>query len=106
MNRRCRTDDQRNEAEAKNAKLSPPKVIYLGKRIGWLDSARMPSRIHRTVDEGITTVCGHNCGEMFATEWKQWILGKSSEIPRRRSGLSNFCKVCFKETNHNISWFE
>lgn len=88
-----------------------------GKRIGWLDSVRMPSRIHRTTDEGVTTVCGHECGAMFESlplsiflkdsfKEPQWVLARPDSIPRRKHGRSNFCKVCFKATNHTIPWFE
>jgi hypothetical protein len=59
------------------------------KRIAWLDSANMPSHIHKTYDGGVTTVCGHK-----PRSEKNWTI--TDDIPRKRGGFSNYCRVCFK----------
>lgn len=70
-----------------------------GQRIGWLDSTRAPSHIHRTVDGGVTTVCGHPVLEMTQdTTYRgdgspRWVV--SSDIPRGIKGSSRYCPTCF-----------
>lgn len=76
--------------------------IYIGgNRIGWLDSSRMPSHIHRTVDGGQTTVCGHTPRnpEYEATAWKI-----TRNIPRKKHGMSNFCRTCFQKGGKTLPW--
>ena len=59
------------------------------KRIGWLDSANMPARIHMTLDDGETTVCGHK-----PRSEKNWKI--TDKVPRKTMGFSQYCRVCFK----------
>lgn len=78
-----------------------------GKRIGWFDSTRNPSRIHRTIDEGVTTVCGHPVRKM--TEQKRefgdarWVI--SDTVPRRIYGESRYCRVCFKDGGKALPFY-
>lgn len=147
MTNKCRTDDQRNVDEAKNARLSPSKVerktlaaglVFQSPTGTWrietitvfkdldgnlastvtiLSTDNSTRKVVDALDilksfekglskEVVTTVCGHDCGAQFKTPWKQWILGNSDNIPRKRHGRSNFCIVCFKATNHNLPWYE
>ena len=69
-----------------------------GNRIGWLDSCLMPSHIHRTVDDGFSTVCGHEA----LTE--NWIITK--DIPVKIKGVSRYCRVCFKNGGKTLPWIE
>ena len=66
-----------------------------GHRIGWLDSVRMPSHIHRTVDSGKTTICGHVPAD------HDWIL---AEVPRKKLGYSRYCRTCFKDGGKSLPW--
>lgn len=68
----------------------------VGKKVSWLDSCRMPARIHRILD-GSTTVCGYD----FVSGMHDWIL---SRVPKRIRGQSRYCKICFNNTSHNIQW--
>ena len=72
------------------------------KRIAWLDSCRMPSTIHKTADEGKTTVCGHPCGQNH--EQGHWQI--TSDVPRKRHGRSNYCTVCFADGGKTLPWLE
>lgn len=78
----------------------PKKISVEGKRIGWLDSVRMPAHIHRTTDEGQTTVCGHPCGENFASG--RWVM--DSTVPRKIRGQSQYCRICFKNGGKTLPW--
>jgi hypothetical protein len=70
------------------------------RRIGWLDSCDMPARIHLTNDNGITTICGHECGKMFICgRWKC-----NSNVPRKIQGQSRYCRVCFKKGGKSLPW--
>lgn len=72
-----------------------------GNRIGWLDSCNMPSHIHRTINGGQTTVCGHTPRnpEYEATEWKI-----TRNIPKKKHGISNFCRECFQNGGKTLLW--
>lgn len=71
-------------------------------RIGWQDSCNMPARIHLTKDNGITTICGHNCGYQF--EIGRWKL--DSNVPKHIKGTSRYCKVCFKHCGKNLPFLK
>jgi len=82
------------------------------KRIGWLDTARMPSSIHKTLDDGATTVCGYT-PRQAATVSKTmrhgelepaWVI--DSSIPRKILGLSRYCKTCFQDGGKSAPWVE
>lgn len=64
-------------------------------RIGWLDSCRMPSRVHCTAD-GVNTYCNHD------TSGGKWIIQK---VPTRTRGQSRYCRVCFKDQPKNLDWW-
>jgi hypothetical protein len=67
-----------------------------GYRIGWLDSCRMPARIHRTYD-GKVTICGHDPPN------HNWIL---SNVPHRIRGVSRYCRTCFAGVKKkSLPWF-
>lgn len=72
-----------------------------GFRVGWLDSVRMFSHLHRTID-GMTTICGHPFIENSNST--RWILKK---IPGEIRGNSRYCKVCFSGVKHKkqVPWF-
>lgn len=71
-----------------------------GFRIGWLDSCRMPSRIHRTLD-GIQTICCHPYKEnIISGRWVQ-----INEVPRHAYGQRRYCRTCFKKGGKTIPWF-
>lgn len=72
------------------------------KRIGWLDSANMPSHIHKTLDDGITTVCGHD--PRYKSTIKRWTI--DSTIPRKIKGTSRYCKICFADGGKSLPWIE
>jgi hypothetical protein len=69
-------------------------------RIGWLDSARLPSRIHATQDSGETTVCGYH--PMSAHQAHRWVI--VTDVPRKIRGVSRYCKVCFHYVKKNEPW--
>lgn len=80
------------------------------KRIAWLDSCRMPSRIHATID-GLNTICGHPFDENFKKDVqnihtssieKLWV--KSNDVPRKANGYTRYCLVCFKNSKRGIDW--
>jgi hypothetical protein len=75
--------------------LKQRKHEVFGHRIGWLDSARMPSRVHRTIDCGETTVCGHVPAD------NDWIL---AEVPRKNHGYSRYCRTCFQQGGKALPW--
>lgn len=64
-------------------------------RIAWLDSADMASHIHRTLDGGETTVCGH-----APKSEKNWKI--TSQVPRSIAGRDRHCKTCFKGVKKSI----
>jgi hypothetical protein len=64
-------------------------------RIGWLDSVGQPSHIHKTTDEGRTTLCGHSPRE--ESLWKI-----TDEIPRKIKGRSNYCLICFEKGKKSL----
>ena len=67
----------------------------LRRKIGWLDSAGMPSHTHLT-DDGVDTICG---------EHDEYIAGRQLVMtPKRTQGRSNFCRRCFKEGGKSLSW--
>ena len=76
------------------------------KRIAWLDSTRMPSRIHATID-GENTICGHPFNEKFKENdifhnrprWE-----KCNDVPRSYGGLTRYCKECFKNSKKSLEW--
>jgi len=79
-----------------------------GMRIGWLDSTRAPSHIHRTIDNGVTTVCGHPVKEMTETHdplfnRPRWAVDPN--IPRSIHGRSRYCVTCFKHGGKTIPFF-
>lgn len=67
-------------------------------RIGWLDSCRMNSKIHATMDKE-NTICGHSFLEKHRT--KRWIIQR---VPTKSRGSSRYCKTCFKNGNKNSKW--
>ena len=67
------------------------------KRISWLDSCNMPSRIHLTLD-GIDTLC-KNHSEYIKNR-------KLARSGNKRCGTSNYCSVCFKNKKHSFVWDE
>lgn len=67
------------------------------KKIAWLDSCGMDSHIHATKD-GVDTVCGRHGGYIA-----QRTLFR---VASKRSGSSNFCRVCFQDTKKSIPWDE
>lgn len=71
-------------------------MLVEGFKIGWLDSARMPSRIHRTTSEDGTTACGHKT----ATE-TNWTL---RQVPAQSLGHSRFCRICFEHGGKSLPW--
>jgi len=77
------------------------KLYVGGNRIGWLDSTKTPSHIHRTVDGGQTTVCGHTPRnpEYEIVMWKI-----TRNIPKKKHGMSNFCRTCFKNGGKSLPW--
>jgi hypothetical protein len=70
-----------------------------GKRIGWLDSVGDPSLIHKTMDDGDTTICGHNL--KLAKSWEI-----TDEIPRHIKGCSNYCRICFKRGGKTLPFIK
>lgn len=75
--------------------------ICKGNRIGWLDSTNQPSHIHRTVNGGWSTVCGHTPRnpEYEATTWKI-----TRKVPKKKHGMSNFCRTCFQNGGKTLPW--
>jgi hypothetical protein len=69
------------------------------RRIGWIDSVGLPSHIHLTcVDNPDNTICkGHK--EHIANR-------KLTKVPKKRSGHSNYCVVCFKNGYKSVPWDE
>lgn len=67
------------------------------KRIGWLDSCKMPARIHLTNDDGNTTICGHQPKNQV------WII--TDKVPRKIHGESRYCRICFKNGGKSLPWF-
>jgi hypothetical protein len=60
------------------------------KKVAWLDSAQQPSHIHLTIN-GIVTKCG--CKIEHKPE-------------KKRSGRSNYCKVCFQNQKKSAyNWY-
>lgn len=76
-------------------------IIALGNRIGWLDSTNQPSHIHRTVNGGQSTVCGHTPRnpEYEATTWKI-----TRKVPKKKHGVSNYCRTCFQNGGKTLPW--
>ncbi len=71
-----------------------------GKRVKWLDSADLPSHVHKTLD-GKTTVCGHDfLKDQGGYKWKV-IQGGT-----RRKGKSLWCVTCFKDGKKALPWLE
>lgn len=68
------------------------------KRISWLDSCNMPARIHLTNDDGQTTICGHKVS--LEKNWKP-----TDKVPRKISGESRYCRVCFKNGGKSLPWW-
>jgi hypothetical protein len=77
------------------------KHTIQGNRIGWLDSTGEPSHVHRTVDGGTNTVCGHTPRNP-EYESKAWKI--TNKIPRKKQGRSNFCSVCFSVGGKSLPW--
>lgn len=78
-------------------------------RIGWLDSTRAPSHIHATDDGGESTVCGAHRprDRMREPDLAGGVVRPRnviSEVPRKISGRSRFCKPCFSTGTHSIPW--
>jgi len=88
----------------RGSRYQPP--IFVGsqpaKRIGWLDSCRMPSRVHATQDDGETTICQHH--PRACHEGGRWKIVES--VPLKRNGRSAFCKTCFTHTTKSIPWVD
>ena len=65
------------------------------RKIGWLDSAGFPSHTHLTED-GIDTLCKDHA---------DYIQNRTLiKTPKKVSGFSNFCRVCFKKGGKNLQW--
>lgn len=57
----------------------------MAKRIAWIDSSDMSSRIHLT-DDGNETLCGGH---------SEYISGRRlAKAPRKIRGRSNYCSIC------------
>lgn len=77
-------------------------VMSALRRIGWLDSANMPARIHLTADNGETTLCGHEPREQVRQgRWKI-----KPDVPRKIDGRSRYCKVCFCKGGKTLPFIE
>lgn len=81
-----------------------------GEKIGWLDSTRQPSHVHRTLDGGQTTVCGYEPRAPLGTStrgpWNvQWEIKR---VPTRIRGERRFCRNCFKgvKRKSEVPWVE
>lgn len=74
------------------AKGKPEQTLH---RIGWLDSVNMPAHIHKTNDDGKTTVCGHH--PLSEPNWKI-----TSRVPRKVRGSSQYCRECFKDGGKSL----
>ncbi len=79
------------------------------KRISWLDSCRHPSHIHKTADEGLTTVCGHRPRDMEAehdpiADRQRWKI--TPDVPRKIKGKSRYCRECFKDGGKSLPFVE
>lgn len=73
-----------------------------GYRVGWLDTAGQPSRIHRTVSTGSpsTTVCGYDLEKHeYYPEAR-----RVSKVPTRIRGRSQYCRICFQDSKKSIPW--
>ena len=77
-------------------------LLQPGHRIAWLDSVRMPSRIHRTTNGGRTTICGHR--PKSERHWE--IAFGGEEIPRAIRGSSRYCRTCFKQGGKTLPWLQ
>lgn len=74
----------------------------IGFRVGWLDSIRWPSRVHRTIN-GKTTYCGHPFAENIASgRWAWPSIG--TQVPTTRAGRSHNCKTCFRGVKVTPPW--
>jgi len=69
------------------------------KRIAWLDSVKQPSHIHKTSDEGMTTLCGH-----APREEKLWEI--TDKVLRKRAGYSNYCRICFMDGKKSLPFIK
>lgn len=72
------------------------------RRIGWLDSVSHPARIHLTADNGETTLCGHEPRQQERDG--RWEI--TSDVPRKISGTSRYCKVCFCKGGKTLPFVE
>ena len=67
------------------------------RRISWLDSVGVPSLIHLTVD-GKDTKCGGH---------EEYVANRQLvKVPRKKRGVSNYCRVCFKTGGKTMPWDE
>ena len=81
------------------------KKVITGNRIAWLDSCKMPSRIHRTIDNGNTTICGHTPRKIGGgSGGVTWEI--NSEVPRSSHGHSKYCQTCFKNGGKTLLWIK
>ncbi len=77
-------------------------------KIGWLDSCRMPSHVHKTED-GNTTLCGHNIKEnnrLYGSKIDpspRWLI---SIVPTKYRGQSRYCRKCFATGKKSIPWWK
>jgi hypothetical protein len=86
-------------ADAKARQLAD-RIDAKARRIGWLDSARMPSRIHATTNGGVSTICGHPALAQHLDG--QWVI--QAEVPRKDHGRSRYCRTCFVSLKKTIPW--
>jgi hypothetical protein len=67
----------------------------MNRRIGWIDSVGMPSRIHLTSD-GVDTICD---GMDHYVENRRLAV-----VPKKKLGTSRFCGVCFANGGKANPW--
>ena len=68
-------------------------------KISWLDSAKLPSRIHLSDDDSESTICGY-----ILLENPIW---KLTIVPTKIHGHKRYCKTCYRNIHKKskIKWF-
>lgn len=70
-------------------------------KVGWLDSAKMPSRVHVTDDDGETTRCGYPIGRNF----REGVWTLVSSVQQTSHGNSHWCQKCLEGiTKTRLKW--
>jgi len=66
------------------------------RRISWLDSCKMPSRIHLTTEGSSETLCGGH---------REYIENRElTRCPVKDHGRSRYCKICFSRGGKSLPW--